>query len=88
MIAAGSLMADGSQGLDRFVRSLAAGSGDLPSGSTYAACLAPLLKALGWRGESRHLIEAMPHCATDLDLVDLRNIVANLGFRSRALPRV
>jgi len=48
----------------------------------YAACLFPLLKALGWKNIDRELIEALPHFANELDLVDLRNILVNIGYES------
>jgi len=52
------------------------------STSPHAACLLPLLKALGWHSYARELIEALPHFAEQLDLVDLRNILVNLGYES------
>lgn len=71
---------------DLFVRALAQGESEARSmGSDYARCLTPLLSALGWRGETRHLIEILPHCADDLDLQDIRNILATADFRSRPL---
>jgi len=71
---------------DRFVRSLAHGeSKALNDASPYARCLAPLLHALGWRGDTRHFIEILPHCASDIDLGDLRNILATVDYQSRAL---
>lgn len=47
-----------------------------------AACLAPLLDSLSWRGTPRQLAEAMaaPWELTQVD--DLRNTLANLSFRS------
>ncbi len=50
-----------------------------------AACLLPLLKELDWDGDPRHLLEAMPHFADKLDLTDLLNVMANLGYSSRSL---
>ena len=71
---------------DDFVRALAHGErGALGKGSAYARCLAPLLHALGWRGQARHLFEILPHCAEDIDLSDLRNILATVNYRSRPL---
>ncbi|MDH3662386.1 MAG: ABC transporter transmembrane domain-containing protein, partial [Alphaproteobacteria bacterium] len=71
---------------DQFVRALAHGDGEaLDAGSPYARCLAPLLHALGWRGDTRHLIEILPHCASDIGLTDLRNIVATVDYRSRPI---
>jgi ATP-binding cassette subfamily C protein/ATP-binding cassette subfamily C protein LapB len=55
---------------------------DFSSESPYAAAIFPLLKALGWKNISRELIEALPHCAENIDLVDLRNILVNLGYDS------
>ena len=51
--------------------------------SDFAACLMPLLDALGWRGDTRHLLEALPHFADTLDLIGLRNVLAALNYRSR-----
>ena len=34
---------------------------------------------------TRHLIEILPHCANDIALEDLRNILATVNFRSRAI---
>lgn len=48
--------------------------------SATGACLVPLLNALGWRGEARHLAEALPHFADSLDLADLRMVLANLHY--------
>lgn len=77
---------DGTQAPDRFVRALAHGEmAALRESSAFARCLAPLLHALGWRGETRHLIEILPHCAEDISLADLRNILATIDYRSRSL---
>jgi len=51
-------------------------------GSAAGACLMPLLEKLGWRGEARHLAEALPHFIDDLDLDDVRIILSNLNFSS------
>ncbi len=53
--------------------------------SPYAACLIPLLQALGFRATCRDVLESMPHFASRLDLIDLRNMLVNLGFESDAL---
>ncbi len=50
--------------------------------SPYAACLFPILEALGRTGINRELLEAIPHFAGQLDLVDLRNILVTLGYES------
>ena len=50
--------------------------------STHAACLFPILEALGKSGINRELLESIPHFAQQLDLVDLRNILVNLGYES------
>ncbi|MDA8230322.1 MAG: ATP-binding cassette domain-containing protein [Magnetospirillum sp.] len=57
--------------------------GGFIAGSDLAACLLPLLKALGWKGEARYVAEALPHFANDLDLTGLRNVLAALNFSSR-----
>lgn len=64
--------------------------GDFEAISPFAACLMPLLDALGWRGDPRHIAEALPHFAADLDLDALRNVLAELGYATRlehAKPR-
>lgn len=58
---------------------------DFSSESAYAAAIFPLLRALGWKNISRELIEALPHCAENIDLVDLRNILVNLGYDSELM---
>ena len=76
----------GDQAPDRFVRALAHGESDaLGESSPYARCLNPLLHALGWRGSTRHLFEILPHCAGDIGLTDLRNILATVNYKSRQL---
>ena len=52
--------------------------------SPYAACLMPLLSALGWRSYARDIIEALPHFSTHLELGELRNMLVILGYQSDA----
>lgn len=56
--------------------------GDFHAASAFAACLMPLLDALGWRGSPRDLAETLPHFANTLDLTDLRNVLVQLGYES------
>ena len=51
--------------------------------SPYAACIFPLLEALGWHNNARDLVEALPHFVEQLDLVDLRNILVSVGYESQ-----
>ncbi len=53
--------------------------------SPYANCLMPLLNALGWRGNARHVAEAIPHFSCDLDLSDLIAVLANLNYLTTEL---
>ncbi|MBF0417073.1 MAG: peptidase domain-containing ABC transporter [Magnetococcales bacterium] len=53
--------------------------------SDFGACLVPLLHALGYRGDLRHVAEALPHFAESLDLTGLRNVMANLTFQSHEI---
>lgn len=55
---------------------------DFHDDSPYAACIIPLLKELGWHNYARELLEALPHFANHLELVDLRNILVTLGYDS------
>lgn len=50
--------------------------------SPYAACLLPLLRELGWDNYAKELVEALPHFSDQIDLIDLRNILASLGYES------
>lgn len=54
--------------------------GDFRAKSGFAACLLPLLSALGWRRDLREIAESLPHFADTLDLTDLCNVVARLGY--------
>lgn len=51
--------------------------------SPFAACIMPLLNALGWRGDPRVIVEALPHFAKGLDLDGLRNVLAELSYATR-----
>jgi ATP-binding cassette subfamily C protein/ATP-binding cassette subfamily C protein LapB len=45
--------------------------------------LLPLLQGLGWRGDLRHVAEAIPHFIDSIDITSYRNVLANLNFESR-----
>jgi len=51
--------------------------------SDLSRCLIPLLKALDWQGQARHLAEAMPHLPKELDLSGLCSVMSSLEL----LPR-
>jgi len=55
---------------------------EFSAGAPFAASIYPLLKALGWKNIRRELIEALPHFAEGIDLVDVRNILVNIGYES------
>jgi len=57
--------------------------GGFSAASDLAACLLPLLKALKWKGNPRHIAESLPYFANELDLTGLRNVMATLGYASR-----
>ncbi len=46
-------------------------------------CLMKLLSALNWRGDKRHVAEALPHFTNQLDITSFRNIMATLHYQSR-----
>lgn len=48
--------------------------------SEHAACIAPLLEALGWNGRPRHLSEAVPHFVDSIDTEEFRETLANLNL--------
>ncbi len=49
--------------------------------SPFAACVAPLLTALGWNGETHQVCESLPHYPDQIDRVDFINTMANLNYR-------
>jgi ATP-binding cassette subfamily C protein/ATP-binding cassette subfamily C protein LapB len=49
------------------------------AGSDIAACLGPMLDALGWRGTARQVVAAAGSAA-EMRTLDLRNALARLGF--------
>lgn len=48
-------------------------------------CLLPLLNSLNWRGDERHIAEALPHFMNSLDVTSFRNVMATLHYQSRPL---
>ena len=74
-------------GVDQLADALRAGSyGSFEARSPFAATLFPLLKALQWRGTLRELFEALPHFASALELPELRNVLALLGYATHSRP--
>lgn len=70
---------------DGLARAIQSGKiGAFEAASDFATCLMPLLTALGWRGDPRLVAESLPHFADSLDVVDLRNVMADLNFSSRS----
>lgn len=59
--------------------------GDLLATGRFGRCLHRLLDALGWRGEPRHLLEALPHLEQVDDLETLRSVLARLNFETRTI---
>ncbi|MAU41346.1 MAG: lantibiotic ABC transporter [Kordiimonas sp.] len=57
--------------------------GDFEAASPFAACLIPLLQALGWRGQIRQLTESLPHFANGLNQTEFRNTLAHLGYATK-----
>lgn len=46
-------------------------------------CLVPLLEAMHWQGDPRHVAEALPHFLDEIDVTAFRNAMATLQFESR-----
>lgn len=59
--------------------------GPYTANSDLAACLLPLLTALGWHGHPRHIAEALPHFSDTLDITSFRNVMADLRYSSRPM---
>lgn len=51
-------------------------------GTRAGRCLKPLLDALGWRGEERHLFESLPHFDRVQDIETLRSVLARLNYET------
>ncbi|MGB0682285.1 MAG: ABC transporter transmembrane domain-containing protein [Magnetovibrionaceae bacterium] len=49
-------------------------------------CVVPILEALHWRGDPRHVAEALPHFIDGIDITSFRNVLATLHFESRPVP--
>jgi len=52
-----------------------------------AACLPVVLERLNWSGETEAIAEALPYFADDISLVDIRNALAALGYRTEKRAR-
>ena len=51
--------------------------------SDLARCLTAMLWALDWSGGADDLLAALPHAKPEIDLTDLRNTLAVLGYPTR-----
>jgi ATP-binding cassette subfamily C protein/ATP-binding cassette subfamily C protein LapB len=49
--------------------------------------LEPLVKALGWKGTYRQLIESLPHFSEDLDLTDFLNIMVSINYNNESINK-
>lgn len=49
--------------------------------SPFASCVAPLLVALQWDGETHQVCESLPHYPDQIDRVDFINTLANLNYQ-------
>ncbi|MEZ0169422.1 peptidase domain-containing ABC transporter [Microvirga sp. TS319] len=58
---------------------------DLLTPSDLAFCLPVMLWALGWSGGPDDLLAALPHAKPDVDITDLRNTLAVLGYPTRTV---
>ncbi|NQV99211.1 MAG: ATP-binding cassette domain-containing protein [Rhodospirillales bacterium] len=67
------------RGKDRGRGELAA----LKEATDLSNCIVPLLEALHWRGDPRHVAEAVPHFVDHIDVTAFRNILATLHYETR-----
>lgn len=51
--------------------------------SDLSRCLLPLLRHLGWSGNSREFAQSLPHLADHVDISYFFGAMANLGFKAR-----
>jgi ATP-binding cassette subfamily C protein LapB len=49
------------------------------------SCLVPIAEAVGWRGTSRHIAEAMPHESPVADITALRTVLFRIGIQSERI---
>ncbi len=56
--------------------------GQVDESSAAGACLRPVLAAVGWSGETRHIFEALPHIDRVNDIEGLRAVLASLNFET------
>jgi ATP-binding cassette subfamily C protein/ATP-binding cassette subfamily C protein LapB len=56
---------------------------NLRTATDFSACLLPLIQALGWKGDPRHIAEALPHFIDSLDITSFLNVMGNLNYKSR-----
>lgn len=59
--------------------------GEVEKASAFGRCLIPLLTAMRWTGNLRHLAEALPHFNNSLDNVAFRNAMGHLGYGNEAV---
>jgi ATP-binding cassette subfamily C protein/ATP-binding cassette subfamily C protein LapB len=57
---------------------------ELLAPSDLACCLSAMLWLLDWAGGADDLLAALPHAKPDIDITDLRNTLAILGYPTRA----
>ena len=55
----------------------------LKSATDLSNLIVPLLEALHWRGDPRHVAESIPHFVDHIDLTAFRNIMATLHYETR-----
>ena len=73
---------------DRLAQKGAAAMGfisEVEKASPFGRCLMPLLTAMRWTGDLRHLAEALPHFNNSLDNVAFRNVMGHLGYGNEAV---
>ena len=49
------------------------------------SCLVPIAEAVGWRGTSRHIAEAMPHELPVADITALRTVLLRIGVQTERI---
>lgn len=70
----------------QLTHSTARGRGELAAlkeATDLSNCIVPLLEALHWRGDPRHVAESVPHFVDHIDLTAFRNIMATLHYETR-----
>ncbi|WP_134494042.1 peptidase domain-containing ABC transporter [Microvirga pakistanensis] len=59
--------------------------GDLLTPTDLTRCLSAMLSLMGWSGSADDLLAALPHAKPEIDITDVRNTLAILGYPTQVM---